>query len=70
MAKVLISDKLSSKAEEIFKKNNIDVTINTELSPEQLSETINDFDGLAIRSNTKVTKEILKYAIQRSFRCS
>ena len=62
MAKVLISDKLSSKAEEIFKKNNIDVTINTELSPEQLSETINDFDGLAIRSNTKVTKDILKYA--------
>ena len=62
MAKVLISDKLSSKAEEIFKKNNINVTINTELSPEQLSETINDFDGLAIRSNTKVTKEILKYA--------
>ena len=27
MAKVLISDKLSSKAEEIFKKNNINVTL-------------------------------------------
>ena len=33
MAKVLISDKLSVKAEEIFKKNNLDVTINTALSP-------------------------------------
>ena len=62
MAKVLISDKLSDKAEEIFKKNNIKVTINTSLSPEELSKTINDYDGLAIRSNTKVTKEILKNA--------
>ena len=62
MAKVLISDKLSDKAEEIFKKNNINVTINTSLSPEELSKTINDYDGLAIRSNTKVTKEILKNA--------
>ena len=62
MAKVLISDKLSNKAEEIFKKNKINVTINTSLSPEELSKTINDYDGLAIRSNTKVTKEILKNA--------
>ena len=62
MAKVLISDKLSDKAEDIFKKNNINVTINTSLSPEELSKTINDYDGLAIRSNTKVTKEILKNA--------
>ena len=45
MAKVLISDKLSDKAEEIFKKNNINVTINTSLSPEELSKTIKDYDG-------------------------
>lgn len=54
MPKVLISDKLSNKAEKIFKKQGIEVTINTELSPEDLSNIINDFDGLAIRSNTKV----------------
>jgi D-3-phosphoglycerate dehydrogenase / 2-oxoglutarate reductase len=62
MPKVLISDKLSNKAEEIFKKNKIDVTINTDLTPLELSESINDYDGLAIRSNTKVTKEILMHA--------
>ncbi len=60
MAKVLISDKLSDKAEEIFKKNNINVTINTSLSPEELSKTINDYDGLAIRSNTKLLKKYSK----------
>ncbi|HIG09983.1 MAG TPA: phosphoglycerate dehydrogenase [Alphaproteobacteria bacterium] len=62
MPKVLISDKLSKKAEEIFKKQGIEVTINTELSPEDLSNIINDFDGLAIRSTTKVTSDIIKHA--------
>ena len=62
MPKVLISDKLSKKAEEIFRKNGIEVTINTALSPEELSNIINEYDGLAIRSNTKVTPEIIKHA--------
>jgi len=62
MPKVLISDKLSSQAEEIFKNHGIDVTVNTELSPEDLCKIISDYDGLAIRSNTKVTKDIIKYA--------
>ena len=43
MPKVLISDKLSKKAEEIFKKNGIEVTINTTLSPEELSNIINEY---------------------------
>jgi len=62
MPKVLISDKLSSLAEEIFKKHRIDVTVNTELSPDELSKIISDYDGLAIRSNTKVTSNIIKCA--------
>ena len=62
MPKVLISDKLSKKAEDIFRKNGIEVTINTTLSPEELSDIINEYDGLAIRSNTKVTPEIIKHA--------
>ena len=62
MPKVLISDKLSKKEEDIFRKNGIEVTINTSLSPEKLSDIINEYDGLAIRSNTKVTPEIIKQA--------
>ena len=62
MPKVLISDKLSTKAEEIFIKHGIEVNINTALSPEELSKIIGDYDGLAIRSNTKVTNDIIKHA--------
>lgn len=60
--KVLISDKMSKQAEEIFKNRGVDVTVKTDLTPDQLREIIKDFDGLAIRSTTKVTAEILKMA--------
>jgi len=59
-AKVLISDKMSRQAEQIFKNRGIDVTVKTDLKPEELKEMIKNFDGLAIRSSTKVTAEILK----------
>jgi D-3-phosphoglycerate dehydrogenase len=58
--KVLISDKMSPQAEAIFKDRGVDVTVKTDLKPEELKELIKNFDGLAIRSSTKVTAEILK----------
>jgi D-3-phosphoglycerate dehydrogenase len=60
--KVLISDKMSAQAEQIFKDRGVDVTVKTDLKPEELANFIADFDGLAIRSSTKVTPEILKGA--------
>ena len=60
--KVLISDKMSAQAEEIFKNRGVDVHIKTDLKPEDLKNIINDYDGLAIRSSTKVTADILKTA--------
>ncbi len=63
MPKVLISDDLSPRAVEIFKERGIDVDVRTGLKPEQLKEIIGDYDGLAIRSATKVTKDILDSAI-------
>jgi len=62
MAKVLISDKMSPLAEEIFKKRGIDVDVKTGLSPDELVSIIPEYDGLAIRSSTKVTPEILSAA--------
>ncbi|MDX1949055.1 MAG: phosphoglycerate dehydrogenase [Rickettsiales bacterium] len=62
MPKVLISDKLSTQAKEIFDNNGIVADVKTGLTPEQLSEIIGEYDGLAIRSSTKVTKEILAKA--------
>lgn len=60
--KVLISDKMSKQAEEIFKSRGVDVTVKTDLKPEELKEMVKNFDGLAIRSSSKVTAEILKSA--------
>ena len=60
MHKVLISDSLSNLAKEVFEKNNIQVDINTELSPSSLKEIIKNYDGLVVRSATKVTKEIIE----------
>ncbi len=60
--KVLISDKLSAAAVEIFKTRGVDVDVKTSLKPEELLEIIKDYDGLAIRSNTKVTKAVLAAA--------
>src|SRR3984885_719136 len=57
---VLISDKMSPQAEAIFKNRGVDVTVKTDLKPEELQDMIKNFDGLAIRSSTKVTAEILK----------
>ncbi|MEZ0261561.1 MAG: phosphoglycerate dehydrogenase [Alphaproteobacteria bacterium] len=60
--KVLISDKMSPQAEAIFKTRGIDVVVKTDLKPEELLVEIANYDGLAVRSSTKVTADILKGA--------
>ena len=59
MPKVLISDKLSLHAATIFEENGIEVDVKPGLSPNELKAIIADYDGLAIRSATKVTVDIL-----------
>ena len=58
--KVLISDKLSAAAVEIFKNNGVDVDVKVGMKPEELLACIGEYDGLAIRSATKVTPEVIK----------
>ena len=60
--KVLISDKMDPNAARIFEIRGCDVDVITGETPEQLIARIGDYDGLAIRSSTKVTKEILDAA--------
>ncbi|MBU6497539.1 MAG: phosphoglycerate dehydrogenase [Rhodospirillales bacterium] len=62
MVKVLISDKLSPAAVEIFRSRGIEVDLKTGLSPADLRAIIGAYDGLAIRSATKVTRELLDAA--------
>ena len=60
--RVLISDKMDPNAEAIFRDRGCDVDVITGETPEQLMARIGDYDGLAIRSSTKVTEEILNVA--------
>ncbi|MFM5924333.1 MAG: phosphoglycerate dehydrogenase [Novosphingobium sp.] len=60
--RVLISDKMDPNAAKIFAERGCDVDVITGENPEQLAARIGDYDGLAIRSSTKVTKEILAAA--------
>ncbi len=62
MPKVLISDKLSPEAVGIFRDRGIEVDVKSGLSPAELRDVIGAYDGLAIRSATKVTKELLEVA--------
>ena len=61
--KVLVSDPLSDVGVEIFQETpGIDVDVNTGLAPEELKKIIGLYDGLVIRSATKVTPDILESA--------
>jgi D-3-phosphoglycerate dehydrogenase len=62
MPKVLISDKLSPAAIAIFKDRGIEADVKTGLTPAELRAIIAEYDGLAIRSATKVTRELLDAA--------
>ncbi len=62
MVKVLISDKMSPRAEEIFKERGVDVDYKPGMTPEELKACIGEYDGLAIRSATKATAEIIEAA--------
>ncbi|HRK70265.1 MAG TPA: phosphoglycerate dehydrogenase [Micropepsaceae bacterium] len=62
MPKVLISDQLSPAAVQIFKDRGVEVDVKPGLSKDELAAIIGQYDGLAIRSNTKVTADLLKHA--------
>jgi len=62
MPKVLISDSMSNIAQKIFEKNNIQFDIKTGLSEEEIIKIIPEYDGMVVRSATKVTKNIISAA--------
>src|SRR4029079_8214045 len=64
MPKVLISDALSPAAVQIFKDRGIEVDFQPNLGKDKdkLAEIVGDYEGLAIRSATKVPPKILANA--------
>lgn len=60
--KVLVSDKLSDKGVEILRSAGLTVDVKTKLTKEELLKEITEYDGLVIRSATKVTAEVINAA--------
>ena len=58
--KILISDKMSNKVEDVLKSKSIDYDIKTGLEPSELKSIIDDYNGILIRSATKLTADILE----------
>jgi D-3-phosphoglycerate dehydrogenase / 2-oxoglutarate reductase len=62
MPRVLIADKLSPAAVDIFKQRGVDADVKTGLSKDELLKIVADYDGVAIRSATKVDKDVIAAA--------
>jgi len=62
MPRVLIADKLSPAAVDIFKNRGVDFDIKTGLTKDELIAVIGDYDGIAIRSGAKLDKDVIAAA--------
>jgi D-3-phosphoglycerate dehydrogenase len=62
MPRVLIADKLSPAAVDIFKQRGVEAVVKTGLSKDELLKIIGDYDGLAVRSATKADKDVIAAA--------
>jgi D-3-phosphoglycerate dehydrogenase len=62
MPKVLITDALSPRAVEIFRARGVEADVATGIDPSELRRRIAGYDGLAVRSATKVTAGLLAVA--------
>jgi D-3-phosphoglycerate dehydrogenase len=62
MPRVLIADKLSPAALDIFKQRGIEADVKTGLSNEELLGIVGEYDGIAVRSATKITADVIRGA--------
>ncbi len=63
MPKILVSDKLSEAGLKILKDGTgLEVDVKTGMKPDELKKIIGEYDGLIIRSGTKVTADLISAA--------
>lgn len=61
--KILVSDPLAKQGVELLEKEkDFKVDVKLKLPPDELKKIIGEYDGLIVRSETKVTKEIIEHA--------
>ncbi len=60
--KILVSDSLSKHGVTVLEKAGFTVDVNTDLTKEQLLKEIVPYDGLIVRSGTKVTEDVIAAA--------
>jgi D-3-phosphoglycerate dehydrogenase len=60
--KILVSDPMAPEGIKILKDAGHDVVEKTGLSPEELAKVIPEFDGIIVRSATKVTRQVIEAA--------
>jgi D-3-phosphoglycerate dehydrogenase len=58
--KILIADKISNEALTIFKANKIDIDQKYKFSEDQIIKISKNYDGIIVRSSTKITKKIIE----------
>ena len=63
--RVLIADAMDPRAADIFRERGITVDEKPGLSPDELTAIVGGYDGLAVRSSTRVTAAILDAALPR-----
>ncbi len=60
--KILVSDKLQDEGIKIFEENGFEVVKKFTITKEELKHEIGDYDGIVIRSRTKLTADVLENA--------
>lgn len=60
--KVLIADAMSSLALSVFEERGIEAVHPGKVSKQELFDMVGDYDGIALRSSTQITEELLSYA--------
>ena len=59
---VLVCDQVNPILNEILEKNGLKITYEPEITPAQISEKIENFDVVIVRSRTKLTKDLIEKA--------
>ena len=60
MKKVLIADKMSVQAEKVFMANGISFEKKIGLSEEEICSIVSEYEGIVVRSATKITNKIIQ----------